>query len=248
MLYDSKWICPSSLATEPMTRPCIILPGYLAGAPEYRSLETALTQRGIPTVTAPIRWHDWIPTIGGRSVAPIIHTIDATVQQLRQATGSTKVNLIGHSAGGWVARIYLGEKPYRAQLKGVESVWHARPFVQTLVTLGTPHTSLERWTRRNLDFVNQTYPGAFYAADVQYVCVAGKAILGDRRQQWFAYNSYKMTCGTGDCWGDGITPIVSAHLEGAENLTIEGATHAPKRDRHWYGSPGLLEQWVNYLQ
>ncbi|MDX2228594.1 MAG: alpha/beta fold hydrolase [Leptolyngbyaceae cyanobacterium bins.349] len=231
-----------------MTLPSVILPGYLAGASEYQTLEATLNQLHIPTVTVPIRWHDWIPTIGGRSVAPIIHKIDATVQQLRQQTGRDQVNLIGHSAGGWLARIYLGEKPYSVQPRQAETVWHARPFIQTLVTLGTPHTSLERWTRQNLDFVNQTYPGAFYASDVRYVCVAGKAIFGDRRPgQWFAYNSYKITCGNGNCWGDGITPIASAHLKGAENLTIEGATHAPKGDRLWYGSPGLLEQWVSHL-
>lgn len=237
----------SFIVFDRMTLPSVILPGYLASATEYRSLETTLNHRGIPAVTVPIRWYDWIPTIGGRSVAPIIHTIDATVQRLRQETGSTQVNLIGHSAGGWLARIYLGEKPYGVSPNGIETVWHARPWVQTLVTLGTPHTSLERWTRRNLEFVNQTYPGAFYAGDVRYVCVAGKAILGDRRRQWFAYNSYKITCGTGDCWGDGITPIVSAHLAGADNVIIEGATHAPKPGRLWYGSASLLEQWVNYL-
>jgi len=232
-----------------MTLPSVILPGYLAGATEYRTLETTLNQLGIPTVTVPLRWHDWVPTIGGRSVALIIHKIDDTVQQIRQETGSDKVNLIGHSAGGWLARIYLGEKPYGFQRNLPATVWHARPFISTLVTLGTPHISLERWTRRNLDFVNQTYPGAFYKSDVQYVCVAGKAIFGDRRPgQWLAYNSYKMTCGIGNCWGDGITPIQSAHLEGAENLTLEGATHAPKPNRLWYGSPGLLEQWVSYLK
>lgn len=231
-----------------MTLPAVILPGYLAGATAYRSLETALNQQGIPTVTVPIRWHDWIPTIG-RSVTPIIQQIDATVQQVRQATGSDRVNLIGHSAGGWLARIYLGEKPYRITPNGMEQVWHARPSIHTLITLGTPHSSLERWTRQNLEFVNQTYPGAFYAAEVNYVCVAGQAIWGDRRPgQWFAYNSYKITCGNGHCWGDGITPIVSAHLAGANNLIIEGATHAPKPGKLWYGSPGLLDQWVSYLQ
>lgn len=232
-----------------MTLPSVILPGYLAGATEYQVLEARLNQLQIPTITVPLRWHDWVPTIGGRSVAPIIHKIDATVQQLRQETGSDKVNLIGHSAGGWLARIYLGEKPYGAQPNVPASVWHARPLIHTLVTLGTPHTSLERWTRRNLDFVNQTYPGAFYKLNVKYICVAGKAIFGDRRPgQWLAYNSYKMTCGIGNCWGDGITPIESAHLIGAENLTLEGATHAPKSGRLWYGSPGLLEQWVSYLK
>lgn len=232
-----------------MSLPTVILPGYLAGAAEYRELAQRLSDLGIPTTIVPIRWQDWIPTVGGRSVTPILYKIDAAVQTLRQQTGTAKINLIGHSAGGWLARIYLGEKPYCIHPNDTEAcVWHACPYVSTLLTLGTPHTSLERWTRKNLDFVNQTYPGAFYAADVRYVCVAGKAIFGQRRPgAWLAYSSYKLTCGHGDRWGDGITPIEAAHLQGAENLVIDGATHAPKAGRQWYGSPGLLEQWVEHL-
>ncbi|MGQ9870153.1 esterase/lipase family protein [Leptodesmis sp.] len=232
-----------------MALPTIILPGYMAGAIEYRNLQASLQTLGIEATIVPLRWQDWIPTLGGRSVTPILRAIDATVQQVLQQSGAAQVNLVGHSAGGWLARIYLGEKPYCIHPTDTEAcVWNARSLVNTLVTLGTPHTSLERWTRRNLDFVNQTYPGAFYS-DVRYVCVAGKAIFGRRRPgSWLAYSSYKLTCGQGDCWGDGITPIPAAHLEGADNRILEGATHSPKARRIWYGSPGLLEQWVKELQ
>ncbi|MBD2021054.1 lipase, partial [Leptolyngbya sp. FACHB-36] len=116
----------------------------------------------------------------------------------------------------------------------------------TLITLGTPHTSLERWTRKNLEFVNLTYPGAFYS-DVRYVCVAGKAIYGDRWRSWLAYSSYKLTCGNGNTWGDGITPIEAAHLEGAENLTLDGAKHSPRAGSLWYGSPGVIDAWLPFL-
>ena len=230
-----------------MTLPTIILPGYLAGAIEYQDLEHSLGSLGIPATIVPIRWQDWIPTLGGRSVAPILHQIDRAVKAVLETSGTEKVNLVGHSAGGWLARIYLGEKAYCIHPKDTEDCrWYARPYVHTLVTLGTPHTSQERWTRKNLDFVNQTYPGAFYD-DVRYVCVAGKAIFGDRFKSWLAYSSYKLTCGSGDRWGDGITPIEAAHLAGAENLIVEGAKHSPRSGRVWYGSPGLIEQWTKYL-
>jgi len=50
--------------------------------------------------------------------------------------------------------------------------WQAHTYVATLVTLGTPHVSQERWTRWNLDFVNNNYPGVY--RNIRYVCVAGK--------------------------------------------------------------------------
>jgi triacylglycerol esterase/lipase EstA (alpha/beta hydrolase family) len=231
-----------------MTRPTVILPGYLAGAREYLGLQQQLQALGHSATIVPLRWQDWVPTLGGRSVSPILRQIDATVQQVLGQSQAPQVNLVGHSAGGWLARIYLGETPYCIHPQDTPAcVWHARPHVHTLITLGTPHTSLERWTRKNLNFVNQTYPGAFYA-DVRYICVAGKAIWGQRRPgSWLAYSSYQLTGGQGNTWGDGITPISAAHLEGANNLVIDGATHSPKAGRRWYGSPGLVEEWAQYL-
>ena len=232
-----------------MPLPTVILPGYFAGALEYRLLEQSLKQLGFPTVTVPLRQQDWFPTVGGRSMVPILRKIDKTVKQVLQEYNASKINLIGHSAGGWIARIYLGEKPYNIHNDVTESagLWHAYPYVRTLVTLGTPHVSQERWTKRNLDFVKINYPGAFYP-DVQYVCVAGKAIYGQQRLgSWLAYSSYKLTCGQGNCWGDGITPVAAAHLDGATNLTLEGVLHSPRRAGIWYGSPEPMQDWVSYL-
>lgn len=43
------------------------------------------------------------------------------------------------SAGGWLARLALGSVPYDGQVFGLS------PLVHTLVTLGTPHQSLEAY-------------------------------------------------------------------------------------------------------
>ncbi|GET36878.1 hypothetical protein MiSe_16300 [Microseira wollei NIES-4236] len=68
-----------------------------------------------------------------------------------------------------------------------------------------------------------------------------------RRGSWLAYSSYQLTCGRGDTWGDGITPIEAAHLAGAENLVVEGVRHSPRSPGIWYGSPEILPAWVSYL-
>ncbi|KAK7351950.1 hypothetical protein VNO77_11742 [Canavalia gladiata] len=67
----------------------------------------------------------------------------------------------------------------------------------------------------------------------------------------FVGQGYKQVCGQADVWGDGIVPEVSAHLEGALNICFDGVYHSPvgsdDATRPWYGSPHVLEQWVEYL-
>lgn len=232
-----------------MVRPTVILPGYLAGAAPYAKMAQTLEALGYPTRTVPLSRWDWLPTVGGRSMFPILQKLDATVQALLQDTGADQVNLVGHSAGGWIARIYMGETPYNVHRQDHQrrQLWAAHPQVASLITLGTPHVSEERWTRRNLDFVNHNYPGAF-EADVHYVCIAGKAIYGERSWTgWFTYNSYLITGGEGACWGDGITPITAAHLERAKNLVLDQVYHSPRPGYRWYGSPEVVHQWAQHL-
>lgn len=231
-----------------MPLPTVILPGYLAGATAYGDMAQQLQDLGFPVAVVPLLRRTWVPTIGGRSMVPILTLLDQTARRLMAETGSDRINLVGHSAGGWISRIYLGEIPYDVHPSdaGKEVLWKAHPRVATLVTLGTPQVSRERWTKRNLDFVNQ-YPGAFHS-QVRYVCVAGKAVLGKRRLgNWFAYSSYELTCGRGDVWGDGITPLEAAHLEGAENIVLDGVFHSPRPGAVWYGSPQIVETWAKYL-
>ncbi|MEO1374317.1 MAG: lipase [Cyanobacteria bacterium J06635_10] len=230
-----------------MPLPTVILPGFFESAQAYYSLEKSLQNLGFPTVTVPLQRRDWIATLGGRPVTPILQKLDYTVKRILQQKSVSQINLIGHSAGGWISRIYLGEVPYGKLNRNLLTAWQAHPKVATLITLGTPHTSLERWTRSNLDFVNNNYPGAFYEK-VRYVCVAGKTIFGKRRfGNWLAFSSYKLTCGKGNTWGDGITPIEAAHLDGAQNLVLEDVMHSPRSSKVWYGSQKFLPIWTKYL-
>jgi hypothetical protein len=58
-------------------------------------------------------------------------------------------------------------------------------------------------------------------------------------------------CGQADVWGDGVVPEVSAHLDGALNISLDGVYHSPVGSddviRPWYGSPDVLEQWIEHL-
>jgi triacylglycerol esterase/lipase EstA (alpha/beta hydrolase family) len=230
--------------------PTVILPGYFESADLYLPLQQALIKIGTPTTTVPLRIRDWLPTLGGRSMVPILRQLDRTVNAALIDNNSQQINLIGHSAGGWISRIYLGAIPYTIYgdvTASAVGLWNARAKIATLITLGTPQISCKKWTKRNLDFVNDNYPGAFYP-EVRYVCVAGKSIYGKRQfGHCLTYSSYQMICGAGNTWGDGITPVTAAHLTGAINITIEGVKHSPNTAGIWYGSPEVRSQWVGYL-
>ncbi|XP_074331554.1 uncharacterized protein LOC141668539 isoform X4 [Apium graveolens] len=67
----------------------------------------------------------------------------------------------------------------------------------------------------------------------------------------FVGQGYKQVCGKADVWGDGVVPEVSAHLEGALNISLDGVYHSPvgsdDESRPWYGSPSVVDKWINHL-
>lgn len=75
-----------------------------------------------------------------------------------------QVDLVGHSAGGWLARAYLADEKYHGTQLPARAV-------RTLVTLGAPHLAPPKGvpgvfdaTRGALDWLNGTYPGAHFAS------------------------------------------------------------------------------------
>jgi len=255
--------------------PVVIVPGFLKGASSYRGLANALESSGCVADVAPVSHLDWYPTLAGRSFSALLQAIDYQLQESCDKHGR-QAALVAHSAGGWLCRILLGDEMYNGQQFGRSSLVH------TLVTLGTPHSSLEAYPfgrvpesrageradlpesakGRSLQFANHFYPRGDSFPGTRIVCVAGKSVQGvdhsvadlvtagdlrpQRLNEFFAFSSYKTSCGRGDVWGDGITPLECAHLPGAENIVLEGVFHNPGTPG-WYGdalplwAPCLLE-------
>jgi PGAP1-like protein len=155
----------------------------------------------------------------------------------------TKVILMGHSAGGWLARAVFF---LNVNLDHVEGI----------VTLGTPHVppppELMDMTRGALKHTASTFPGAYHD-NLFYITVVGDAVKGIKQERkspfertsvsGFAYNSYKVVCGIGDLIGDGVVPKIAAHLDGALQLNLEGVYHSITVPENWYGSESVIDQW-----
>ncbi|KAI9081686.1 hypothetical protein K1719_036340 [Acacia pycnantha] len=279
-------------------RPAVILPGLGNNSGDYQKLVQTLNDKyGVPTVVAKVSRIDWLRNAAGLvdpnywrgtlKPRPVLDwylkRIHDAVQEAKELAEGTTLSLIGHSAGGWLARVYMEE--------------FGMSHISLLLTLGTPHLPPPKGTpgvidqtRGLLNYVEQNCSKAVYTPQMKYVCIAGRYIEGAQFfvqsnakiesvvpinasqpvpeaavmsassnsppmtmtfRTRFVGQGYKQVCGQADVWGDGVVPEVSAHLEGALNISLDGVYHSPVGSddelRPWYGSPAILDQWVEHL-
>ncbi len=219
--------------------PVAILGGFMSTPRTYWEMQPALEKLARQEVAVvPTTRLDWLLLRLPLGWSRILNKIERTVSGVLDRTGAGKVILVGHSWGGVIARLYLSPEPFGTHAFGGCEV------VKTLVTLGSPHRNRHGSAMRK--WIDETCPGSYFSPAVRYVCVAGKAVPGDRYgdpRERAAYRKYRHLCGRGDVWGDGIVPAESAHLDGAENIVLEGVLHDPSMGRPWYGNTRAVREW-----
>jgi pimeloyl-ACP methyl ester carboxylesterase len=196
--------------------------------------------------------------------------LDRVAEQIKELTvdkEDSKVVLVCHSAGGWLARAALGFGGTRdtissssdeddAQEKGV-SFGIDLDRVLGMVTLGAPHTppppEVMDMTRGALRITHEEFPGAFHAPSLFYITVIGNAITGVKQMRktpfeptsatGFAFNSYEAVCGNGTAVGDGVVPVVAGHVDSAMQIELPGVFHSINAPDSWYGSDSIINTW-----
>ena len=107
-------------------------------------------------------------------------------------------------------------------------------------------------TRGILTHVNAVSPGAFHD-DVAYTTVCGTCVTGAALnveaslEEKICGQGYKQVCDSASVAGDGIVPRASAHLEGANQIDLDGVYHSPigKGSRQWYGD--VVDVWLEHV-
>jgi triacylglycerol esterase/lipase EstA (alpha/beta hydrolase family) len=225
-----------------MHRPIVILGGWLSTPDDYLGMARMLAAPPYSrivyiTQVTRARW----AVLRDPDFAPVLDLLAATVEVARRETGSEHVDLIGHSAGGRLARAYLAAEPLDS------TRYNGQSHVHSLITLGTAHSTVEIWVAQFAGMVNERYPGAFYK-HVSYRSVAGRGVQGKRigtLEEMIAWRSYQVSFGNGDQNGDGVIPTSACYLAGADNLIIDGARHVPyNAPRTWYGAPDVVPLWM----
>ena len=118
-----------------------------------------------------------------------------------------------------------------------------------LITLGSPHCadkgSGSGWFLA--DEANRLVPGTPYSETVQYLTVIGRSVQGHpqgNNVQRRAFHGYQFFSPWADAWGDGIVPLSSARLDGAESIVLDGVSHSRRYGRDWYGaSRAIVRRW-----
>ncbi|KAJ9185687.1 hypothetical protein P3X46_005287 [Hevea brasiliensis] len=181
---------PSAPTGHPISttvRPAVILPGLGNNTGDYQKLKVTLNEYGVPSVVAKVSRFDWFRNAAGlvdpnywrgtlrpRPVLDwYLKRIDEAVREAKVLAEGGTLSLIGHSAGGWLARVYMEE--------------FGLSDVSLLLTLGTPHLPPPKGvpgvidqTRGLLDYVEKHCAKAIYTPHLKYVCIAGRYIQGAR--------------------------------------------------------------------
>ncbi|NJM05787.1 alpha/beta fold hydrolase [Candidatus Gracilibacteria bacterium] len=224
-------------------KPIVIIGGYLSEVNDYLRMAQQLAAapfKRVVYITAFGRL-DWL-TLRDPDFRPALDVLARTVELARRETGAAAVDLVGHSAGGRIARAYLGERSFYGD------GYYGAQHVASLTTLGTSHSTSEVWVAQFATWLEATYPGAYYA-HLKYRSVAGESVRGRRwgaLEEIFAYRSYAISFGSGDQIGDGVVPTASCFLPGADNLVLRGARHTPyNAPNTWYGAPAVVPLWFD---
>ena len=228
----------------PSDQPVLILGGFLIDVQAYRPMAQHLQARiGQPVRVVPANRFDWVATVGRWGWVRLLDRVDALARELAALSPSGKITLIGHSSGGVMLRLWLADEPFAG--RRYNGVHHAN----TLITLGSPHTAIRATALRQ--WVDQHMPGAFCAPAVRYLSVAGRldprSPLASATSRRLATRSYTAICGNPDAAGDGLVPVSSALLAGAEHLVLEPVAHGGAFGQRWYGTPEVVAQWWDAL-
>lgn len=222
----------------------LIVGGFATAPPNYWPMASRLRRRGARVTIAPLWPPDWaIAAVLG--FGPVMRRVRRAIVHRYNEGGHEPLLVIAHSAGGIASRLAMSAAPFNGRVGGVAEA------VGCLVTLGTPH-ALARLTNRYHHagheasaFLDRASPRAFFAPRTSYLTVGSRFEGGSfsGTMDRMAYRFFSIVVGeeTGTV-GDGIVPAAAAHLDGAEQLTLEGVCHG-MIGSPWYGDESVIEKW-----
>ena len=181
---------------------------------------------------------DWLNSTNIKGWINILDKVQETVSKVFVDTQTEKIDLIGHSSGGIILRLYLSDQLFGGMK------YNGKSITENLITLGSPNQALRATKLRK--FVDKEYPGSFFN-EVNYISVGGVVDICSKKAyfltKFLARRSYESISGDCNSEGDGLVPLSSSLLKGSNQVILQDTFHGGIFGEFWYGSKSRVMDW-----
>ncbi len=219
--------------------PIIILGGFLITSEAYDDAKNTIEKSfGRKVYVVDVKRGDWFKSNSAKGWTFILNKVNDVAALALKETQAKKIDLIGHSSGGVILRVFLSNKPFNNE------IYNGKSISKNFISLGSPHQAIKATELRK--FVDQNYPGNFYK-NINYVSVAGEVKISSKQTslvtKLIARGSYKSISGDKNSWGDGLVPLSSSLLNGSQHIILPETVHGGFFGENWYGTPSKVKEW-----
>tara|TARA_B100000212_G_scaffold28390_1_gene18727 strand:- start:595 stop:1203 length:609 start_codon:yes stop_codon:yes gene_type:complete len=185
---------------------------------------------------------DWFKSNSAEGWVNILNKVKDKVAFALKENQAKKVDLIGHSSGGIMLRLYLSSDRFK------NSIYNGKSTSSNLITLGSPHKAVKATALRK--FVDEKYPGNFFN-NINYVSIGGEVEINSKHTsiltKLIARGSYKSISGDKNQSGDGLVPLCSSLLENSQQIILPETVHGGIFGKNWYGSNSKVREWWHQI-
>ena len=185
---------------------------------------------------------DWFKSNSAKGWTYILNKVNDTASLALKETKAKKIDLIGHSSGGVILRLFLSDKPFN------NKIYNGKSISKNFISLGSPHQAIKATSLRK--FVDEKYPGNFFK-NINYVSVGGEIEINSKKTslitKLIARSSYKSISGDQNARGDGLVPLSSSLLKGSQKIILPATVHGGFFGKDWYGTPSKVQEWWNKI-
>ena len=223
--------------------PIIILGGFLITSEAYNSAKNTIENiSGRKVFVVDVTRGDWFKSNSAEGWINILNKVRDTVAFALKETKAKKIDLVGHSSGGIMLRLYLSSEPFK------DVIYDGKSTTRNLITLGSPHQAVKATPLRR--FVDAKYPGNFFK-NINYVSIGGEVEINSKQTsiltKIIARNSYKSISGNKNESGDGLVPLSSSLLKNSQQIILPETAHGGIFGKDWYGSDSKVSKWWNQI-
>ena len=185
---------------------------------------------------------EWLNTNSIKGWSNILNKVDYYAKNALEECKTRKIDLIGHSSGGVILRLYLSKDLFNGRN------YSGCKLTSNLITLGSPHQAKRATFLRK--FVDEKFPGNFFK-NVNYISIGGELTVSSSESSFlskvFAEKSYRSISGEKTSTGDGLVPLSSSLLRGSQKIILPETSHSNIFGKNWYGSNERIIEWYKQI-